>query len=400
MKLAIVTAFPPSKVTLNEYGYHLVKNFAAKKDVEEIVLITDYTEADKQLDFENSEKITIKQCWKFNDYKNVATIYKAITKEKPDAILFNLQFMKFGDKKVVAALGLLLPMIFKLKNAATIVLLHNILETVDLGKAGFTSNRLMQKMYNFIGASLTRLILQADTVAVTISKYEEILKSKYKKDNVVLIPHGSFETPPEPTYDLPEGPKKIMTFGKFGTYKKVEILIEAVEKLRKDINEELEIVIAGTDSPNTPGYIDSMKKKYSAVPNLTFTGYVEEKDVPVIFSESAVVVFPYSSTTGSSGVLHQAGSYGKAVVLPDLGDLGILVREEGYRGQFFKPESSESLAEAIGSIIANDGYRVDLGKKNYKASCSLPMEEIAERYLDQFQKITDKKVKKSSVNMI
>ena len=112
-----------------------------------------------------------------------------------------------------------------------------------------------------------------------------------------------------------------------------------------------------------------MKEKYKNVPNLTFTGYVEEKDVPVIFGESAVVVFPYTSTTGSSGVLHQAGSYGKAVVLPDLGDLGILVREEGYRGQFFTPSNADSLAKAIDAIISNDGYRVELGKRNYKASC-------------------------------
>jgi hypothetical protein len=29
MKIAVITAFPPSKVTLNEYG-HLAKNFAKK----------------------------------------------------------------------------------------------------------------------------------------------------------------------------------------------------------------------------------------------------------------------------------------------------------------------------------------------------------------------------------
>merc|ERR1712098_157142 len=109
--------------------------------------------------------------------------------------------------------------------------------------------------------------------------------------------------------------------------------------------------------PYTPGYIESMKEKYKNVPNLTFTGYVEEKDVPVIFGESAVVVFPYTSTTGSSGVLHQAGSYGKAVVLPDLGDLGILVREEGYRGQFFPPSNADSLAKAIDAIEAIEKLR-------------------------------------------
>jgi len=100
-----------------------------------------------------------------------------------------------------------------------------------------------------------------------------------------------------------------------------------------------------------------------------------------------VVVFPYTSTTGSSGVLHQAGSYGKAVVLPDLGDLSLLVKEEGYRGEFFNPTSVNSLADAIQEIIVNDEYRISLGKTNYKAACSLPMEDITDMYLEYFAAI-------------
>jgi glycosyltransferase involved in cell wall biosynthesis len=392
MKIAIVTAFPPSKVTLTEYGYHLVKHFAQKDEISEIVLITDHTEEDKQLDFEtNNCKITVRDSWNFNSYKNVFSIYNTINKEKPDAILFNLQFMKFGDKKIPAALGLLLPMIFKMKRIPTIVLLHNILEQVDLASAGFAKNKWLQKAYNFIGTSLTKLILKADLVAVTIGKYVDVLEEKYNANNVVLIPHGAFETPPEPSYELPKGAKKVMTFGKFGTYKKVEIMIEAVEEIRKRTNEDIEIVIAGTDSPNTPGYLESVKKQYSNVPNITFTGYVEESDVPVIFNESSVVVFPYTSTTGSSGVLHQAGSYGKAVVLPDLGDLSLLVKEEGYRGAFFNPTEVDSLADAIQDIITNNEYRIALGKSNYKAACSLPMEAITDMYLEHFAAISAQK---------
>ncbi|WP_111707428.1 glycosyltransferase [Lutibacter citreus] len=402
MKIAIVTAFPPSKVTLTEYGYHLVKHFAIKEEVTEIVLITDHTLEEKQLDFPtNNCKITVKDCWEFNSYKNVFSIYKTINKEKPDAVLFNLQFMKFGDKKIPAALGLLLPMLLKLKGIPNIVLLHNILEQVDLDSAGFTSSKLMQKIYNFIGTTLTKFVLQADYVAVTISKYVDILKSKYNHDNVVLIPHGAFETPPEPSYVLPKGPKQIMTFGKFGTYKKVEIMIEAVKEIRKRTNEDLEIVIAGTDSPNTPGYLNAVKEKYKDVPNIRFTGYVEEEDVPVIFNDSAVVVFPYTSTTGSSGVLHQAGSYGKAVVLPNLGDLAILVKEEGYRGEFFEPTDHMSLANAIESIVVNEEHRINLGKLNYKAACSLPMGKIVDMYLSHFNTIIDcKKSKKQLIGNI
>lgn len=392
MKLALVTAFPPSKVTLNEYGYHLAKNFAKQEEIDELVLLTDYTEEAKNIDFSTAHcQVKTKDCWKFNSYKNLFNIYKAIQKEKPDVVLFNLQFMKFGDKKVAAALGLLLPMLCRLNGIPNMVLLHNILEQVDLKSAGFTQNKLVQRGYNLIGYGLTKLILQANLVAVTISKYVSILNQKYKAKNVMLIPHGSFERLPLPNFEIPDGAQKIMCFGKFGTYKKVEILIEAVEQLRNSQGLNLEIVIAGTDSPNTPGYLDQVKEKYKNIKQISFTGYVAEADVPRIFEESTMVVFPYTSTTGSSGVLHQAGSYGKAVVLPDLGDLGILVREEGYQGEFFDPQSVDSLANAIYKIARNAEYRKALALANYQAAASLPMDVIAQKYVQAFKQIIPQK---------
>ncbi|WP_405604377.1 glycosyltransferase [Polaribacter sp. Asnod1-A03] len=392
MKLAIVTAYPPSKVTLNEYAYHLVKSFRQSEKVTELILLTDETKGEKDVNFtENGCKITIKECWKFNSYGNTTKVIKALNETKPDAILYNLQFMKFGDKKVVAALGLTLPLISKIKGIPTIVLLHNILEQVDLGSAGFTTNKLAQKIYNLIGTTLTKLILKADLVAVTMDKYVVTLEEKYKVDNVKMIPHGTFEIPDSPTQLLPEGPKKIMAFGKFGTYKKVESMIEAVEIVRKETGLDLEIVIAGTDNPNVPGYLDNAQETYKHVPQLTFTGYVEENQVEPLFVESAVVVFPYTSTTGSSGVLHQAGSYGKAVVMPNLGDLTTLIEDEGYRGEFFEPDSVQSLADAIKAIVTNDAYRIELGETNYKAATAYPMERITNIYLEEFDKIIAKK---------
>ncbi|MGK0325078.1 MAG: glycosyltransferase involved in cell wall biosynthesis [Polaribacter sp.] len=388
MRLAIVTAYPPSKVTLNEYAYHLVKNFRQHKNVTELILLTDETINVKDVNFTKKGcKITIKQCWKFNSYTNIINVTKAINQTKPDAVLFNLQFLKFGDKKIAAALGLALPMVCKIKKIPTIVLLHNILEQVDLESAGFTSNKIEQYVYNFIGTTLTRLILKADLVAVTMKKYVTTLKNKYKVDNVKMIPHGTFEIPENPSQKLSGGPLKIMTFGKFGTYKKVESMIEAVDLVRKETGLDLEIVIAGTDNPNVLGYLANVKETYKHIAQLTFTGYVKEVEVASLFTESAVVVFPYTSTTGSSGVLHQAGSYGKAVVMPNLGDLASLIEDEGYRGEFFEPESVISLANAIKAIVTNEGYRIELGEANYKAATAFPMERITAIYLEEFDKI-------------
>ena len=399
MKLAIVTAYPPSKVTLNEYAYHLVKHFRQKKSVTEIVLLTDKTEGKKDITFiEEGCKITVKECWEFNSYLNIINITKAINNTQPDAVLFNLQFMKFGDKKIAAALGLLLPLVCKLKRIPNIVLLHNILEEVDLGSAGFTSNKLLQKIYGFIGTTLTKLILKADTVVVTMQKYVDILEKKYNVKNVSLIPHGTFEISKEkPDFSITNRPLQIMTFGKFGTYKKVEPLIEAVEKVRKTTGLDLEVVIAGTDNPNVPGYLARVQEDYKHVPQLRFTGYVEEQDVSKLFKESAVVVFPYTATTGSSGVLHQAGSYGKAVVMPDLGDLALLVKDEGYEGEFFEPNNIESLAFAIEILVTNNTHRLSIAKANYKAATAYPMEKITNMYLTKFNQISCKSVSKKTI---
>ena len=394
MKIAIVTPFPPSKITLNEYAYHLVKEFSQKEEINEILLITDHTKNKKTLDFFTSDcSIKVKESWRFNSYLNIFTILSTLLKERPDIVLFNIQFMTFGDKKIPAALGLLLPFFLKILKIPNIVLLHNILEQVDLSKAGISQNKISQWMYYKIGTILTRLILETDVLAVTISKYVKILQKKYHKNNIVHIPHGSFEIPASTHFDIPKGAKKILTFGKFGTYKKVEVLIEAVEKLRKKSKETIEIVIAGTDSPNSKGYLQSVKKKYEHLDGITFTGYVEEEDVQKIFADSTVVVFPYTATTGSSGVLHQAGCYGKAVILPDIGDLSILIREEGYDGEFFKPTDSDSLANAIEKIITNDTYRMELAITNYKAACSLPLTIITDMYIVYFSKLITENIK-------
>lgn len=396
MKLAIVTAFPPSKVTLNEYGYHLAKHFAKKHKITELILMTDRSLGEEEVVFkEQNCKVTIKQCWSFNSYLNIMDIYAALKQTKPDAVLMNLQFMKFGDKKIAAALGLLLPMLCKVMQIPNIALLHNILEQVDLDKAGFTKNKLLQSIYNSIGTMLTRCILQADLVALTMHKYIGVLENKYNVNNLVNIPHGTFEIPEQPQH-LPSSKKmKVMTFGKFGTYKKVDILIQAIEKVRAKTDLEIEVVIAGTDNPNVPGYLDGVKKKFSHVPNISFTGYVAEEDVPQLFQESHVVVFPYTSTTGSSGVLHQAGSYGKAVVMPNLGDLALLIEDEGYKAELFEPTDIDSLANAIENIVTNDTHRQYLEEANYKAAKSIPMETVTDKYITLFEILIEKKINKN-----
>ncbi|CCH55147.1 glycosyl transferase, group 1 [Fibrisoma limi BUZ 3] len=392
LRVAIVSTYPPGKGTLNEYGFYLVQHFRRNPDVKEVILIADKLPAGQHYTFDDEGcPIRVEAVWQFNNWSNPVNILQAVRRTKPDVVLFNIQFLFFGDQKIPAALGLQTPFLVKKAGYPSVVLLHNILEEVDLGAAGITKNPVLSAAYQFIGSMLTRFILSADLVTVTIAKYVQVLEKKYNAKNVALVPHGSFELPPMPDFALPPGPMQVMTFGKFGTYKRVEAMIEAVELVRSRTTLDMEIVIAGTDSPNKAGYLDEMKQKYAHVPQLRFTGYVAEEDVPRIFGESAVVVFPYTSTTGSSGVLHQAGSYGRAAILPNIGDLGQLVKEEGYDGAFFEPDNVESLADAIQRVLEDDTYRRELATNNYFASVTLPMADIVDWYYLHFVRLLNER---------
>jgi glycosyltransferase involved in cell wall biosynthesis len=395
IRIAIVTTHPPSKGSLNEYAFHFVRFLKTKvENVKEIILLVDELPAGESYSFTHEQDmvpIRCVPCWKFGAMDNLFRIRRAVREVNPDIVMFNIQFASFADKKIPATLGLFIPWLLKLSGFNVVVLLHNIMETVNLKSAGFGGNPVIEAVIRLFGNVVTRFILAADLVAVTIPKYVEILESKYGAKNVLLAPHGSFEEPtdtqPNP---MPDGQPTVMTFGKFGTYKTVDLLIQAHEMLQKN-HPGLRLVIAGTDSPNAAGYLKSMREKFSHVTNVEYTGYVAEEDVPRIFGEAWAVAFPYTSTTGSSGVLHQAGGYGKAVVLPNLGDLAELVLEEGYDGEFFEPTDSKSLADAIARVIDNPERQMEIGVRNYTAANGLPITEVVDWYLIHFEELLKRK---------
>jgi len=108
IRLGIVSPYPPSTITLSEYGYHLIKHFSGKEEISEIILYTDRLPAGTKLELPESGSVTIKPCWSFNNWFNFWSILQAVRSTKPDIVLFNLQFLSFGDKKIPAALGLMI----------------------------------------------------------------------------------------------------------------------------------------------------------------------------------------------------------------------------------------------------------------------------------------------------
>ena len=106
--IAIVTAFPPSTGSLNEYGFHLVNAFAARDDIEKVIVIADKYDGNA-LELDLNSKIEVQRIWKFNSPFAGLHILKALKMSGAENALYNLQTASFGDSEIPAALGLLTP---------------------------------------------------------------------------------------------------------------------------------------------------------------------------------------------------------------------------------------------------------------------------------------------------
>ncbi len=392
-RIGVLTAFPPGRNSLNEFGFHLVSHLAENPRVDSVVVFADETDAGPPLRLENNEhKVEAIASWKFNSVTNPLRLIRAVRAAKVDAVLINLQFATFGDGRVPGGLGLLIPAMLKKLGIPTAVILHNLADNVDMQDAGFADSKVTAFVMTNAGKLLTRAVLATDYVALTIPRYVEFLRDAYGADNVLLAPHGSFEEIAEPAFGPPaDGPRKILAFGKWGTYKTVDVLVDAFRRLLDRGYDDLELVIAGTDSPNSAGYLARVAAECSDLDNVVFTGYVEEEDVSDLFLGSAVTAFPYTSTTGSSGVLHQAGSYGRSAVLPAIGDFVEVIEEEGFIGQYFQPGDPVSLADALAKLLDDPSLNAEHGTRNYLAATGIPMAEVIDWHLIHLDALLNEK---------
>lgn len=384
LRIGVVTAFPPGRNSLNEYGYHLVRHLSRLEEVSDVVVYRDETDAGEPAPL---DRVAFEPSWTFNDVRTVPRVARAVARTRPDAVILNLQFATFGDKRVPGALGLLLPALLRARGVPTLVILHNLADNVDMQDAGFAGSAFTARLMTLAGRILTRALLRADIVALTIPRYVEFLRDSYGATNALLAPHGSFEEIAKPSFGVPPGRRTIMAFGKWGTYKTVDLLVEAYRILLARGYDDLRLVLAGTDSPNSPGYMAEAAERYADVPHLEMPGYIAEEEVAPLFLSASVVAFPYTSTTGSSGVLHQAGEYGRAAVLPRIGDLVDVIEEEGFQGVYFEPGDAGSLADALALVLDDPERREELGRRNFAAASGVPMSEVVQWHIAHIDRL-------------
>lgn len=376
MKICLVTAFPPSRRGLNEYGFHLARELQ-RDPLLSLTLLADELDNDQP----ELEDYHVVRCWRFDGLFNPARLVRAIHDIKPDVVWYNLLFSSFGSKPVPAFLGLAQPAISRLSGHYTHVTLHHLIENIDLADSGVRFPRL----YRTAGSLATRMLLMANSISVLLPVYRRTLIEKYRGENVHFRAHGILGGCPEPPDFTQRGnpEHRILAFGKWGTYKRLELLIEAFQRLSDEMP-NVRLVVAGGNHPQTPGYVESVAESMKDIPRVEFTGYVAEDDIPHLFRRSSVLVLPYSSATGASGVAHLACEFGVPIISAGIADFREMALDEGLAVGFYETGSAQSLALEMQSLLSDPERMRDMSEQNFSAALRMTMPQIIRQYLRSF----------------
>ena len=375
MRICFISSYPPNHARLSEYAQSLVKEIANRPTVDKIYLLVDKSAGSKEATLNNDPKIEVLRVWKADNSFSILGIVLQILKLKPDVVHFNLSFQSYGRKRLANFIGLSLVFPCRLLGLRVVASVHNFGEKVDLEKV-----RLKPSLLNRVGMLVaTKLILSASTVVVLVKSYAEFLSKRYGHEGVLYIPHG---TSASDCLSIDPEEKVVLMFGHMGPSKGLPVMLKAFEELMKE-RRDVKLVVAGCSRPDFPGYLDEFVK--AAIPKVDFLGFVREEDLAGLFGMASVVVLPYLTTTGTSGVFHLACGHGKPVVASDLPEIREMVTE-GASALLVPPGEVRALKDAISKVLSNEKIAAKMSKQNLtfaeKEQWSMVATAYEEAYLE------------------
>lgn len=387
LRLAVVSAYPPSIGPLSEYAWHLVESLRRSDRVADLHVLADRAPGAVAFDEGN---LRVRPIWTFDGFDLPVEAVRAVRDLKVDAIWFQLHLTSTGNRRLSRFVGLTAPAWARLSGQRTLVTLHNMIGATDLDQTAVRSGPL-----DLVGAlAATSLVCRADMICVPRPEYAMLLSDRYGSARVRYVPLG---TPGVPLTAPASTPRRgIVAFGHFGSNKRLETVIESVLELASR-RTDVRLSIGGTSSRHNPRYLSKLEQQHGPHSALGFLGYVAEADVPGLFQQAAISILPYATTTGMSSVALQSAMYGAALVASDVPGFRTLERE-GLRMHFYDWGNPLSLTQTIEAALdAPDAVRRSDVRANMDYCHRQRMDLVADRYLDLFDQLAGIKSRRPRV---
>ena len=379
MHLAIVTPFPPAITGIGQYGYHVTRALANSGCFSRLTVLAGSGMQGETPNHLGSTEIDY--CWQPGSMNARLAILSRIEWLKPDLVWFNWGASIFGRSPLANLSGSLTPLIARHSGFPTVVTMHEVVEFADLGALDAPGGP-----FAYWGARLlTSIATQADLICLTMRSYAERLAERQL--DCAHIPIGAYHEP-----RLLEEPdsQELLFFTTLAPFKGLEILLEVFSRLRIKYP-QLRLHIAGAEHTRFPGYARELKNRFQRREGIAWLGQIPEDQIMDLFRKTQIVVVPYVASTGSSSVLYQAATWGRAVVASDLVEICTLARESNLQVEFFQSGNADSLYDALQSLLDSPEKRRSQAEYNFNSIMKAGPEETGKKYIGVFNRAFEKR---------
>ena len=193
--------------------------------------------------------------------------------------------------------------------------------------------------------------------------------------NGIDLDHFSTKAAPWPEYQ--DGKTNILFLGRLEKRKGLRYLLEAYSRLKWE-HPNIRLIVVGPGSPD--------KESHSVLggrglQDVVFTGAVPYGDLPRYYASADIYCSPATGGESFGIVLLEAMAAGKPVVASNIeGYAGILTH--GQEGLLFPRKNTESLADALGSLIRDPELRSKLGAQGLKSVAQYRWDRVASQVED------------------
>jgi glycosyltransferase involved in cell wall biosynthesis len=381
MHLTIVSPFPPAITGIGQYGYHVTRALANSGSFSRVTVLAGALNGAGSEHPNHLGLTEIEYCWSPGQLNARQTILSRLKRLNTDLVWFNLGVSVFGKSPWINVSGLLTPMLTQRMGIPTVVTLHELVELADLQALDAPGGPLA----DWGARLLTDITTRADVICLTMDHYANWLSRRGL--DCAHIPIGAYH---EPVLLEESGSEALLFFTTLAPFKGLELLLEAFHHLRMEYP-QLRLTIAGTEHTRFPNYARDLKARFNGMHGVQWLGQVMEDDVMDLFRRAQIVVLPYTASTGSSSVLYQAATWGRAVIASDLGEIRSLVQESDLQVEFFANGDVQSLCKAVRVLLNSPALRRAQAEHNFRCIQRTRPEKTCREYIKAFNRALKKR---------
>ena len=365
MKIAYVGDFINHGKSLQTTGTPIVILLSLLENVDSIDVFCP-EENNKTEEFELPSKVILREFYRYDNSKSILRLLK-IPWKNYDVVMFNMLPTGFGNGTMANATALFVPILLVkfLRQKNIRVIYHNSVFINDVKTLGY--NSAFDKIRSFFLRIVEKSLFKNLDTFVLLDLYKERIDKSVGENRVHVINSPYLEAITSiyinqvmnleylkiEKSDIP----KVLMHGSWGPQKNIKLGLSALKKLKED-GAKFRLTISGGLNHHFPEYekeFNELLYSYSDIID-EYLGPVAEKDIMNIFLKANLLLLPYNTPGGHSGVLEQAIFFEVPTVAIDFPEF----REQAKGVTNVKLVPSENFCEAIEEILKNPINKTEL----------------------------------------